>query len=84
MAQADSTKTRVDSTRVGNLQTETKPKTAKVASLPRSNDHLMLQAGYTGWAGAPDSIQTGGIPRTFNGYLMFDFPFKTKIGRAHV
>lgn len=44
---------------------------------PRSNDHFLLQLGYTGWTGAPDSIQTGGVPRTFNAYLMFDFPFKT-------
>jgi hypothetical protein len=46
-------------------------------SLPRSNDHFLLQFGYTQWQGAPDSIRTGGLPRTFNAYLMLDFPFKT-------
>ena len=45
--------------------------------LPRSNDHFMLQLGYTTWTGIPDSINTGGIPRTANVYFLFDFPFKT-------
>jgi hypothetical protein len=45
--------------------------------LPRSADHFLLQLGYTGWQGTPDSIKTGGLPRTFNAYLMYDFPFKT-------
>lgn len=54
-----------------------KKKITPVASLPRSNDHLMLQLGYTTWTGAPDSIQTTGVPRTFNAYFLFDFPFKT-------
>jgi hypothetical protein len=67
-----------DSTHTDNIQNATpKPKSTTTVSLPRSNDHLMLQFGYTGWAGAPDSINTNGFPRTFNGYLMFDFPFKT-------
>lgn len=46
-------------------------------SLPRSGDHFMLQIGYLSWNGAPDSVKTGGLPRSFNAYLMFDFPFKT-------
>lgn len=54
-----------------------KRKITPVASLPRSNDHIMLQLGYTTWTGAPDSISTTGIPRTFNAYFLFDFPFKT-------
>jgi len=45
--------------------------------VPRSNDHFMLQLGYTTWNGQPDSINTTGIPRTFNAYFLFDFPFKT-------
>ena len=45
--------------------------------VPRSNDHFMLQLGYTTWMNAPDSINTSGIPRTFNAYFLFDFPFKT-------
>ena len=47
------------------------------ATEPRSNDHFLLQVGYTTWLGQPDSIRTGGIPRTFNAYFMLDFPFKT-------
>ena len=43
----------------------------------RSADHFMIQFGYYGWAGAPDSINSGGFNRTFNMYLMFDFPFKS-------
>ncbi|MEY4885979.1 MAG: hypothetical protein RL151_1288 [Bacteroidota bacterium] len=43
----------------------------------RSSDHLMFQFGYTGWSGAPDSIQTGGFSRSFNTYFLFDFPFKS-------
>ena len=37
----------------------------------------MIQLGYNGWAGAPDSFRTGGLNRTFNMYFMFDFPFKS-------
>jgi hypothetical protein len=44
---------------------------------PRSGDHLMLQLGYLSWNGKPDSISTGGLPRTANIYFLFDFPFKT-------
>lgn len=43
----------------------------------RSNDHLLVQLGYAGWAGKPDTINTGGFSKSFNIYLMFDFPFKT-------
>jgi len=43
----------------------------------RANDHLLLQFGYTGWAGRPDSINTNGFPRSFNAYFLFDFPFKS-------
>ena len=43
----------------------------------RSSDHFMIQFGYTTWIGKPDSINTNGFPRTFNMYLMLDFPFKT-------
>lgn len=46
-------------------------------TLPRSNDHFMLQLGYLSWSGKPDSINTTGLPRTFNAYFLFDFPFKT-------
>lgn len=43
----------------------------------RANDHLLIQLGYAGWAGKPDTINTGGFSKSFNIYLMFDFPFKT-------
>jgi hypothetical protein len=43
----------------------------------RANDHFMLQLGYTGWSGKPDSINTSGFSKSFNVYFMFDFPFKT-------
>jgi hypothetical protein len=52
-------------------------KKISMGSEGRSNDHFLLQLGYTSWTGKPDSIHTNGIPRTFNMYLMLDFPFKT-------
>lgn len=49
----------------------------RVSSLPHGNDHLMLQLGVLSWNGKPDSAKTGGLARTFNLYVMFNFPFKT-------
>lgn len=43
----------------------------------RPNDHFLLQFGYTGWSGKPDSINTNGVSKSINAYFMFDFPFKT-------
>lgn len=43
----------------------------------RSNDHLLIQFGYTGWASAPDSAKPEGFSKSFNVYFMYDFPFKT-------
>src|SRR5688572_15448939 len=43
----------------------------------RANDHFMIQLGYTGWSGKPDTINTSGWSKSFNVYFMFDFPFKT-------
>ena len=43
----------------------------------RANDHLLIQFGYTGWTGTPDSIKTKGFSRSLNVYFMLDFPFKT-------
>ncbi|HVG40088.1 MAG TPA: outer membrane beta-barrel protein [Chitinophagaceae bacterium] len=54
-----------------------KPKGLTPGNLPRSNDHFLLQVGYTLWNGKPASINTTGVPRTFNAYFLFDFPFKT-------
>jgi hypothetical protein len=50
---------------------------SKVNLSNRPNDHFMLQLGYNGWSNRPDTISTKGIPRSFNMYFMFDFPFKT-------
>ncbi|THU36941.1 PorT family protein [Niastella caeni] len=50
---------------------------SKINLSNRPNDHFMLQVGYNGWASIPDTINTKGIPRSFNMYFMFDFPFKT-------
>lgn len=55
----------------------TRTRTISTQALPRANDHFMLQVGHTQWTGAPDSLQFGGLPRSFNMYFLFDFPFKT-------
>lgn len=49
----------------------------KVNVAERGSDHLLIQLGYVGWAGRPDSIRTKGFSRQFNVYFMFDKPFKT-------
>src|SRR6187200_149011 len=56
--------------------TETKKKTEFNLG-KRAADHFMLQFGYFGWSGAPDSVNTDGFSRSFNMYLLFDFPFKS-------
>lgn len=43
----------------------------------RPADHFVVQLGYDGWAGKPDSIKTKGVGRHFNFYVMMDKPFKT-------
>jgi len=43
----------------------------------RANDHLLVQLGYAGWNGTPDSIRQTGASKSLNIYFMFDFPFKT-------
>lgn len=43
----------------------------------RANDHLLLQFGYTKWAGIPDTINTSGFSKSFNVYIMLDYPFKS-------
>src|SRR5687768_10407466 len=43
----------------------------------RANDHLLVQLGMTRWANIPDSINTKGLSKSINVYVMFDFPFKT-------
>ena len=43
----------------------------------RANDHFLLQLGYAGWTGKPDTIVTSGLSKSINVYFMFDYPFKT-------
>ncbi|GAB4093568.1 porin family protein [Flaviaesturariibacter terrae] len=45
--------------------------------LPKGNDHFMVQVGYTQWAGRPDTLNVGGLPRSLNIYFMMAFPFRT-------
>lgn len=54
-----------------------KPKKEKVDLSNRPNDHFLIQFGYTGWAGIPDTINKSGFSKSFNVYFLFDFPFKT-------
>ncbi len=58
-------------------QTDPPKKKEKINLSNRSNDHFVVQLGYTSWAGIPDSINTKGISKSFNVYFMFDFPFKS-------
>lgn len=58
-------------------KTSKKNEWTKALSQRHGNDHFLLQIGYNGWSGIPDTINTKGIPRSFNMYFMFDFPFKT-------
>jgi hypothetical protein len=54
-----------------------KKKKEPISLAGRANDHFLIQFGYTGWAGKPDTIATRGLSKSFNVYFMFDFPFKT-------
>ena len=58
-------------------ETEKKKDRSKISLANSSNDHFLIQFGYAGWAGKPDSINTKGLSRSFNFYVMMDFPFKT-------
>ena len=49
----------------------------QLALAGRSKDHLLIQVGIDNWANKNDSIHTTGLSRSFNMYLMFDFPFKS-------
>jgi hypothetical protein len=53
-----------------------KPDYSKLDLSKRASDHFMLQFGLASW-NKPDNITTKGFSRTFNGYFLFDFPFKT-------
>lgn len=43
----------------------------------RANDHFLVQFGYTGWAGIPDTLNKSGLSKSINVYFMMDYPFKT-------
>lgn len=49
----------------------------QLALANRSKDHFLIQVGIDNWANKNDSINTTGLSRSFNMYIMFDFPFKT-------
>jgi hypothetical protein len=66
-----------DSTLTVNSVPPVKKKKEVIDLSGRANDHFLVQLGYTGWAGAPDSVNTSGLSKSFNVYFMFDFPFKT-------
>lgn len=63
----------------GTLMAQDEPKKKKdpIDMSNRANDHFLLQIGYTGWSGKPDTINTSGFSKSLNMYFMFDFPFKT-------
>lgn len=43
----------------------------------RAADHFMLQYGYHGWSGAPDSLRNGGFTTSFSVSFLYDFRFKS-------
>lgn len=55
---------------------KTKPDYSKLDLSKRASDHLMLQFGVTNWS-KPSNITIKGFNRSFNGYFLFDFPFKS-------
>ena len=58
--------------------TKVKPDYSKLDLSKRASDHFMLQFGIAGWGNKDaNNITTKGFNRTFNGYFLFDFPFKS-------
>lgn len=57
----------------------TNPKLKTINLKNRPGDHLLLQVGYNGWQGMPDSISSHqkGFNKGFNAYFMFDKVFKS-------
>lgn len=66
-----------DSTQTTAETKKKKKDWSKVKLTNRPNDHLMFQLGYNSWSQIPDTINTKGLPRSFNAYFMFDLPFKS-------
>ncbi|HET6995178.1 MAG TPA: outer membrane beta-barrel protein [Chitinophagaceae bacterium] len=66
---------------IGSLFAQETPETPKkkkpINLTGRVNDHVLVQFGYTGWNGVPDTVSQGGFSHSFNAYFMFDFPIKT-------
>jgi hypothetical protein len=56
--------------------TATPPPTALSEIQKPSRDFVMLQFTYEAWTNTPDSINTVGFGRGFNGYLCYDFPIQ--------
>lgn len=55
-----------------------KPDYSKLDLSKRASDHFMLQFGIAGWGNKDENnITTKGFNRQFNGYFLFDFPFKS-------
>lgn len=50
---------------------------SKISLNNRANDHFLVQLGFDGWAGAPDTLHIKGFSHSLNVYFMLDFPFKT-------
>lgn len=67
----------IDETETERQQEKRKMNLAQLGLANRSKDHLLIQIGVDNWTNKPDSIETKGLSRSFNMYLMFDFPFKT-------
>lgn len=67
----------IDETETERQQQKRNLNLAQLGLANRSKDHLLIQIGMDNWTNKPDSIQTKGLSRSFNMYLMFDFPFKT-------
>lgn len=67
----------IDETETERQQQKRKMNLAQLGLANRSKDHLLIQIGVDNWTNKPDSIETKGLSRSFNMYLMFDFPFKT-------
>ena len=55
-----------------------KPDYSKIDLSKRASDHFMLQFGIAGWGNKDaNNITTKGFNRSFNGYFLFDFTFKS-------
>jgi hypothetical protein len=78
---SDSTTQKANNLKMATLPAKPAPKKkrdwSKINLSNRANDHLLIQLGYAGWAQVPDTISLKGFSRSFNVYLMYDFPFKT-------